>query len=312
MALRERHDEHASEDRLDLLLDRLLGTGRVRTTSIWLAWLSGATLLVLFITMVVPNLEQQRGERTRDSVPQVRIVDAPTWLVMTPELLEQIQSMIARSAGSRADDMTGLRDAHAVAEESGWFERVDRVERLSDGTIRIQGAMTTPFAVVRWKDQDHLIDDEGRLLDWAFPQGSAGSQLPLLVGTRTAPPTHQDGRLDHGAPWNHAEDVAAGLELAKMLQGRPWTGAIELIDIGGYATQRCLWIQCERGPRICWGLSPSVRSAAEITPTEKIRLIDSIHGLYGPLDEITVPEIDIRHDVATTRALADGSSLSSP
>ncbi|MEE2680955.1 MAG: hypothetical protein VX641_01130 [Planctomycetota bacterium] len=312
MALRARHDDDSNADRVDLLCDRLLGTGRVRTTVSWLSWISGGALIVVFMTLMVPSLERQRGERTRDSVPQVRIVDAPKWLVMTPELLDQIQTMIAESAGGRADDIGGLREAHAVAEESGWFERVDRLERLPDGSIRVHATMTTPFAVVRWDDQDHLVDHAGCLLDWAFPRGSAGSQLPLLVGTRTAPPTHQDGRPEYGAPWSHAEDVAAGLELARTLQDRPWMSEIQLIDISRYADQRCLWIQCERGPRICWGLSPSVRSAAEITPAEKLRLIDSIHGLYGPLDQITVPEIDVRHDVATMRALADGSSVSSP
>ena len=312
MALRARHDEETSEDRLDLLFDRVLGTGRVRTTAVCLSWLVGATLLILFFTLVIPNLEQQRGERTRDSVPDVEIVGAPQWLVMTPDLLHEIQSMIATHAGGQADDATGLRSAHAIAVESGWFEEVDRVERLPDGIIQVHGTMTTPFAVVRWQDQDHLVDQKGRFLDWAFPRGTAGSQLPLLVGTRTAPPTHQNGQPDYGAPWNHAEDVAAGLELAKTLQDKPWMNEIASIDISRYANQRCLWLQCERGPRICWGLSPSVRSAAEITPTEKIRLIDSIHGLYGPLDEISVPEIDVRHDVATVRALADGSSLSSP
>ena len=312
MALRARHEDDTSEDRLNRLCDRVLGTGRVRTTALCLSWLSGAVLLVLFITMVIPNLEQQRGERTRESIPQVQIVNAPQWLMMTPDLLEQIQSMIATNAGGRADDITGLRNAHAVAVESGWFEAVDRVERLPDGTIEIHGEMTTPFAVVRWQDEDHLVDQKGRLLNWAFPKGTAGSQLPLLVGTRTAPPTHQDGQPDYGAPWNHAEDVAAGLELAQTLQGKTWMTEVTSIDIGQYASQRCLWLQCEHGPRICWGLSPSVRSAAEITPIEKIRLIDSIHGLYGPLDAISVPEIDVRHDVATMRALADGSSVSSP
>ena len=157
MALRARHEDDTSEDRLNRLCDRVLGTGRVRTTALCLSWLSGAVLLVLFITMVIPNLEQQRGERTRESIPQVQIVNAPQWLMMTPDLLEQIQSMIATNAGGRADDITGLRNAHAVAVESGWFEAVDRVERLPDGTIEIHGEMTTPFAVVRWQDEDHLV-----------------------------------------------------------------------------------------------------------------------------------------------------------
>ena len=299
------------EDLLDRLFDRMLGTGRLRTSMTYLTWTGLAVGVVLVLTVLVPRLEERRARNTEGKVPPVVIERAPAWLVTTPELVQNIEQMIGRAAGSRADDHEGLRTAHQVAVESGWFETVDRIERDADGTIHVRATMVTPFAVVRWRQNDHLVDQQGRLLDWTYPPGTAGAQLPLLVGTRTAPPTNQDGQLDYGAPWDHAEDVAAGLELARTIQGKPWMQGIGSIDIGAYSSRRCLWLQSERGPRICWGLAPNVRSAAEITPTEKLKLIDSIHGLYGPLERISVPEIDVRHDVATVRALADGSSLSS-
>lgn len=298
-------------DRLDRLFDRLIGTGRLRTSMTYLAWTGLAVGLVLVLTVLVPRLEERRARNTEGNLPPVVIEQAPAWLVTTPELVQEIEQMIGQAAGSRADDLEGLRTAHSVAVDSGWFETVDRIDRDAEGTIHVRGTMVTPFAVVRWDRNDHLVDQEGRLLDWTYPSGTAGAQLPLLVGTRTAPPTSQNGQLDYGAPWNHAEDVAAGLELARTIQGKAWMQGIESIDIGSYSSRRCLWLQSERGPRICWGLAPNVRSAAEITPAEKLKLIDSIHGLYGPLDRISVPEIDVRHDVATVRALADGSSLSS-
>ena len=284
----------------------------MRRSAGYLGWTGLVVAVILVFTLVVPGLEDRRARQTGGVVPAVHVEGAPDWLLTTPELLEGIELMIGQAAGSQADDLDGLRKAHLVAEESGWFEEVARIDRSADGTIVVQATLVTPFAVIRWDRTDHLVDEQGRLLDWTFERGTAGAQLPLLIGTGTAPPTSQDGELEYGAPWDHAEDVAAGLELARRIQGRPWMQAIQSIDISSYADHRCLWLRTERGPRICWGLAPNVRSAAEITPEEKIQFLDSIYGLHGPLDRINVPEIDVRHDVATFPALADGSSVSSP
>ncbi len=312
MTTRPRGDDRAGRDRLGELADRLLGDGRLRRSAGYVAWSAAGLTALLVATMAVPALEARRANRPSTVPASVRIVDAPEWLVRTPELMEELGHRIADAAGSVSNDRDGLVRAHAQAESSGWFERVERIQRLPDGTIRLEGSMVTPFAVIRWGEKDHLVDADGRLLDWAFAPGSAGSQLPLLVGTRTPPPTHQDGRRHFGAEWSHAEEISAGLELARRIRDRAWSGEVRAIEVGGYPDLRCLWIQCEGGPRICWGLAPNVRSAAEITPDEKLRLIDSIHELYGPMSRITVSEIDVRHDVATTRALTDATALSSP
>jgi hypothetical protein len=102
--------------------------------------------------------------------------------------------------------------------------------------------------------------------------------------------------------------VTAGLELLHYLQSRSWITDIQAVDVAAYPDSHCLWLSCEGGVRICWGLSPGETSASELTALEKLHMIDSICALYGPLHSLAPSEIDVRHDLATISALATGST----
>ena len=296
-----------SEDNPDLLesiLERTLGTGPLRRVVSICMWLLLAAGVVLAMGLGLPHLAQQHAQTFEGTRAEVVIENAPEWFRATPGLAKEVHTLVAEASGSNPNDRIALVRAHALLEKTGWFRSVERVHRESDGTIRIVGTMVHPFATVRWGSSDHLIDSDGKLLNRRFPQGQANPNLPLIIGARTPPPSNDAGDPAFGEFWPQTESMTAGMDLLHLLHSKPWFADIKAVDISAYRESNCLWLSCEGGAKICWGLGPEKISAAELTPAEKIHLIDSVCTLYGPLNTLTPVEIDVRHDLATVSTTA--------
>ena len=293
---------------LESFIDRTLGTGQLRRVAGVSAWLLLIAGVVFILGFGLPHLTQRRAESLHQSPVHVQIESAPAWFTATPGLAEHITARVAETAGNAPTDRAALMRAHAVLEKTGWFKDVERLHREPDGAIRVVGTMVTPFAVVRWGANDHLIDTEGNLLDYRFEQGEANPNLPLIAGAQAPPPMTELGEPNYGSSWAETADMKAGMSLLHLLHTKPWFTDINAVDIGAYEQSGCLWIQCDGGTRICWGLGPDEISAAELTPSEKIRLVDSIYALYGPLHSLSPTEIDVRHDLATVSTTSVNAS----
>lgn len=292
---------------LERLADRFVGNGGLRRAlriACWATLIGGITFSLAFF---LPELRRQRSLRTADR-PARMVLENPTeWFANSPELMQRLERIVLENAGNDPMDRDGLVLAHDALERSGWFTSIERLERRADGTILVRGELAQPFAVVRWGNWDHLVDLEGRLLDWPCPAGQANPLLPVLTGARTPPPVDGRGERVYGAHWADAgREIEAGLTLARAMHGRPWVKEIRRIEVGDYPERRCLWLETETGPRIRWGLAPDEVSASELTTQDKLRTLDRIHRTYGPLAGLQRSELDIRHDVSTrTRLVAE-------
>ena len=294
-------------DLIDRVLDKTLGDGAVRTTAGVSAWCLLAIIVLAIVFVGIPQLESKRSLRESDRAVDMKLMNAPEWFMAAPELAETMEARLTGAAGSNPFDRDGLVEAHRILVDGGWFDRLDRIERQADGTLAVFGTLANPSAVIRWKGMDHLVDDQGRLLDWEFEMGTASPSLPLITGTSTAPPRHADGTHDHGGLWANSDDLDAGLSLAALITTRPWSNEIGNIDVSDYHLDQNLWLECRSGPRILWGHAPGTRGATEITSEEKLRMIDSVHDTYGPFKQLdSNVVIDVRHDLATARRVAIG------
>jgi len=294
------------EDLVDRILNKTLGEGTLRFTAGIVAWSMLAVTLLLVVFIGIPELESRRSRHQPTREIGMILVDAPGWFTSAPELADEMEQRLKEIAGVDPFDHFGLMKAHRALLEGGWFQNLDRIERQADGNLVVFGTLATPSAVIRWQKTDHLVDDQGRLLDWQFELGTASPALPLITGTSTAPPRHADGTLDHGGLWANSEDLDAGLRLAGLIKKQAWAKEIGNIDVSEYASDGNLWLECRAGPRILWGHAPGTRGATEITSEEKLRMIDSVHATYGPFKQLDSIEIDVRHDLATARRVAIG------
>lgn len=302
---RRKQDEPAL---LDSLFERALGTGPLRRLAVVCAWLFLAGGLILAFGIGLPHLAELRASEFDGSNARISIEDAPEWFTATPDIMRQIEDLLVHELGTEPTDRSSLVRAHAILEESGWFHEITRLHRESDGTIRVSGTLVRPFAVVRWGSFDILVDARGRLLNLRFPRGQASPELPVIIGARTPPPTNELGDPVYGGDWTRGKEIAAGLELLLYLQSRSWRTDIQAVDVATYPDSHCLWLSCEGGVRIRWGLAPGETSAAELTSSEKLHMIDSIQAHYGPLNSLSPTEIDVRHDLSTISAVTIGST----
>ncbi len=299
------------EDLIDRVLNKTLGEGSLRRWAGTGVWSLLALTLLAVVIIGIPKLEASRSLREADRDVTMTLVDAPEWFTNAPELIGEMEARMTQVAGADPFDRTGLMKAHRILQEGGWFDQLERVERQANGSLLVYGTLVNPAAVIRWQGVDHLVDDQGRLLDKEFEMGTASPLLPLITGTKTSPPRHADGTLDFGGLWANSEDLDAGVRLAGLIAPRSWSNEIESIDVGEYTSDRNLWLACHSGPRILWGHAPGTRGATEITSNEKLRMIDSIHKTYGPFRKLDYEVIDVRLDLATVSRVAIGEEMNS-
>ena len=289
---------------IEVIGDRLLGTGPLRMAATVCAWILLVGSIGVALGTGIPHLAVKKAADHDGSNAALLLLDAPDWYLATPELALQMQAAVGDQLRKAPTDRASLVHAHARLEQSGWFDEVRRLHRAANGDIHVEGTLAQPFAVVRWGSYDLLVDTKGRLLDWRFPSGEANVNLPVIIGARTPPPSNARGGLRYGAAWSEDEAIASGLDLLRFLEHSPWMEDVAEVDVSNHPESRCLWLTCDGGLRIRWGLAPGETSAAELTPAEKRDMVDSICRIYGPLHAFAAREIDIRHDLATISGMA--------
>ena len=283
--------------------DRALGNGPLRHSARILAWVAlvGGTAIAMFMT--VPGLLEARARVVPANHGRIELVmHAESGTQPPAELVNKLEAIVLRHAGATPHRRDGLIRAHEALVATGWFRSIERLHRSGDGTILVEGQLSEPFAVVRWGEWDHLIDRDGRLLDWPpYPAGQANPEFTVLIGAQSPPPfDERTGGHDYGSPWPDSLEITAGNTLATLIRDRSWRSEIEAIDISRYRLDRCLWLVTRGGPSICWGISPDELNPAERSWQDKLSTIDLLRHDYGPFASMTSKPIDIRNDISTT------------
>lgn len=258
------------------------------------AWLAGTLVVVTAWILGVPKLEAQASVRYLVQEVEVRFVEAPQWA--GPELLEHLRGL-ARAELSpdplRRQDLVGVR---AALFASGWFDTVEQVRRLHGGLVEITGRFARPIAVLREAEgtRDHLVDAQGRLMPRTFTAGRSG--LPAIVGSWSGLPALPE------APWV-AQEVQVGLELLRLVRGRPWTQQVREVHVHRDPADGHLALELvtDRGCRVIWGRAPGREGVGEVPAARKLEYLDYHHEHYGHIDRGLQQELDITGDVVIGR-----------
>lgn len=245
----------------------------------------------------VPKLRARIDARqvASDGPLAIAYVDAPRWFdqIRRDRVAARVMQAVGESSSLDPHRLVKARDALMT---TGWFDRIAQVRLADHGGFLVEADFVQPFAIVRHDRFDYLVDPSGRVLPMEWPAGHRPAEPHYVTIVGAAQPAPGE----NGARWPGA-DVAAGLELVKLLADRPWFGEVAGVDVSGLAAGNQLVLVTSGNGRLIWGRSPSDRSASEVPAETKLRTLDYLYASSRRIDNGGGRTIDLRGDLVTVR-----------
>ena len=238
--------------------------------------------------------------------PTVVLKNRPVW--MSDFLAEQIVKA-ARPAGAHsAFDHQLLVNTVAMLKANPWIRHVNQVRRAYGNepgdVLEVDCDYRAPVALVKWQDYYWLVDGDGVKLPEVFsaedvPRILKGQDqkvnIRVIQGVAGAPP-------ETGAKWTGA-DLHAGLELVKLLFGRPYAEEVEKVDVGNFSGRQNakaaqLVLVTKYNTQLRWGQPVSIPPddfAVEVPAAQKLAFMQAIWEENGRVDA-KFDWVDIRFD----------------
>ena len=255
-------------------------------------WAASFAVMALALGMGVPILTREAAARKTDAPFQVVFSSRPAW--MSEADLTPLAEVVAERLNGSPMDRDGLTEARRSLMSTGWFNEITQVKRSGMSEVYIEGVWTTPFAVVREGDYDHLIDVDGKLLPRCYRAGTAPSSMIRIENASFARPA------TFGADWA-GKDMRGAVALARLIDDHAWRGQIACIDLKRTKDDGCLRLKTNRGCTIKWGRCPGNESAAEVPARQKIEYLQWLFEHYGRIDAGCEDELNLLSDYVGIR-----------
>lgn len=238
--------------------------------------------------------------------PTVVLTHPPAWMsdVLAEQIVRSAQPTLKRSAL----DQGLLKEVSDILEKNPWVRQVKQIRRVygqsAGDTIEADCEFRAPIALVAARNEYILVDGEGVRL----PEHFSNKQTPTILFTRegrvniriiegvaAAPP--RDGQKWAG------EDLAAGLDLAKLLFGRDCAEEIHRVNVANFKGRRSardaqIILVTKNQTEILWGEPVKMTFHSELSPAEKIARLELVLKRFGRVDG-GHSWIDIRMDKIT-------------
>ncbi|HEV8604410.1 MAG TPA: hypothetical protein VGQ99_03535 [Tepidisphaeraceae bacterium] len=225
--------------------------------------------------------------------PVLVLKNRPAW--MSEALAEQILRGAQPKAVRSALDHEFIAEIGKVLERNAWVRQVKQVRRVygkaAGDTVELDCEFRAPIALVAFKSDYILVDGEGIRLPEKFgpstlprillgPDGKMN--LRIIEGVAAMPP------FVDGQKWV-GEDLAAGLDLAKLLYGRPFSEEIERINVGNFKGRKSardaqIVLITKYRSEVRWGEPIKLSFYAELPPVQKLERLALICQKYGRVD----------------------------
>jgi hypothetical protein len=271
-----------------------------------------ATIAVIFVSAFVSifricQIYVDRRIAFPDRPPKVVLVNRPAWMsdFLAGEIIKTTQPIGLHSSFNRQL----LIDTAKSLQSNPWIKHVNEVRRVygqSPGdTLEIDCDFRTPAALVKWGDFYWLIDSQGIKLP---EQYDASLLSKILLGKDGKPNLRiidgvSHGPCEAGRVWP-GQDLAAGLEMARLISGADWADQIRDVDVSNFAGRRDsreaqIVLVTQFGTQLRWGRAPSAKDAfIEVPAPEKLAAIQDIYTRAKRVDD-NQPWLDLRFDRVT-------------
>lgn len=228
--------------------------------------------------------------------PKVVLKSRPAWISDT--VVEQICTAARPSGPHSALDHRMLCDAKAMLENNlrtnAWIKQINQLklvygQRPGD-TLVLDCEFRVPVALVHYKDAYYLVDGEG----YALPERYPADQVARVtygangrINIRVVEGIHGDRPMP-GQKWE-GEDLAAALEMIKVLHGKPYAEEIVKVDVSNFAGRQDsrsaqLVLVTRQNTQIQWGSPPSSTDIAEVPGATKLQRLQEIYAQYKRVD----------------------------
>ncbi len=255
-------------------------------------WSVSFAVMALALGMGVPVLSREAATRKSDAPFQVYFSSRPVW--MSEADLAPLAEVVTKQLNGSPMDRDGLSESREALMRTGWFSEIIQVKRSGMNEVYVDGVWTTPFAVVRDKGYDHLIDTDGKLLPRCYREGTAPSSLIRIENASFACPAA------YGNEWA-GKDMRGAVALARLMNDHAWRGQIACIDLDRTKDDGCLRLKTNRGCTIKWGRCPGNESAAEVPARQKIEYLQWLFDHYGRIDAGCEDELNLLCDYVGMR-----------
>jgi hypothetical protein len=260
-----------------------------------------ALILLLFIGASVYGYLRARDHVVKDvtfsqNPPKVILKDRPSW--MSDALANKIVRVAAPDVSYSAFDHQLLVNTAMLLrthpDSAPWIKNVRSVTReysKSPGdTLEIDCDFRAPVALVKWETFYWLIDGDGILLPEQYTQADLrkvmydGNHLSLRIieGVGTSPP-------ESGQKWQ-GPDLAAGIDMVRLLYDKPYTNEIERINVSNFAGRQDpreaqLVLITRYQTLVRWGRPIHANDFfIEVSPAQKLDYMDRIVKQFGRVD----------------------------
>jgi hypothetical protein len=277
-----------------------------------------ATIFVIFVSAAaclfrISQIYVDRRLAFPTHPPKVVLANRPPWMsdFLADEIIKANQPVGLHSAF----DKQLLIDTARALDSSPWIKHVNQVRRVymnaPGDTLEIDCDFRAPAALVKWGQYFWLVDSQGVKL----PERYTADLLPkILIGP--------DGRMnlriidgvshspsEAGAVWK-GEDLAGGLEMARLVSEMDWADQIRTIDVSNFNSRRDsneaqIVLVTRFGTQLRWGRAPSSKDAfVEVAASQKLDAIETIYQEKKRVDA-GQPWIDVRFDRVTCPGVAE-------
>lgn len=239
--------------------------------------------------------------------PRIVLANQPAW--MSDFLADQIAATAKPTGTHSTFDRQVLEDAANMLKGNPWIREVKQVRRaygqVPGDTIEIDCEYRAPIALVHWKDYYWLVDGEGVKL----PEQFTSEQVPRIImgrdrkmnirvveGIDRPPP-------ESGQKWT-GDDLAAGLDMVRLLFGRPYAEEIVKVDVSNHLGRRDpreaqIVLVTKYNTEIRWGRPVNAEDYfIEVSTARKLKYLEQIFDEFKRVDGHR-PWIDIRFDKIT-------------
>jgi hypothetical protein len=241
--------------------------------------------------------------------PRVVLVNRPTW--MSDLLAEEIVRAAKPNGAHSAFDHQLLVDINRILVASPWIREVRQIRRVyrdrPGDTIEIDCDYRAPVALVQYnRDAFWLVDGEGVKLPASFNlsqlnrvvRGADGKMnIRIITGVQHKP-------VPVGTKWP-GEDLAAGLDMVRLLYGLPYAEEIVQVDVSNYGgrdsiKEAQITLGTTQGNTIKWGrpINGGNDFFVEISTQRKLETLKEIFEQYHQVDA-GQQWVDIRLDKPT-------------
>ncbi|HTL27944.1 MAG TPA: hypothetical protein VL282_01935 [Tepidisphaeraceae bacterium] len=238
--------------------------------------------------------------------PTIVLANRPVW--MTDLLAEQIIRSVKPAGTYSAFDAQMLADRVAILKANPWIKEVKQVRRVYGNapgdTIEIDCDYRAPIALIHWGEYFWLIDGDGVRLPEQFTVQHIKSivygqdkklNIRIIEGVSKPP-------VEAGHKWP-GEDLAAAIDMVKLLYGQPYAEEIVKIDVGNFEGRNDMKdpqiaLVTKYNTTIRWGEPLNLKFFVEAPPAVKLERLQEIYKQYGQVDA-KQPWIDIRGEVVT-------------